>query len=83
MKKIYKYPFDITDVQKIGIPVNHDVVRVGLDPSGTPCIWAKVNPEEIDIEKEVYVFETGHDIPDQKTHVGSFIQNEFVWHLFY
>lgn len=82
MRKIYKYPFEIKDKIEIEMPACSMVVHVGLDPQGQPCVWANVEPEAQTIKQIFYVRGTGHDLGDASGHLGSFVQGDFVWHLF-
>lgn len=94
MKTIYEYPLLI----EVSFPIKElpeyaSIIRVGLDPKGVPCIWAEVFTEWIEA-KEKYgtdkginvvrtfsVIESGHPVPPG-IHVGSWVQDEFVWHLY-
>ena len=83
MKTIYKYPIQITDKQDVGMPECANVIHVGLDPQGTPCIWAEVVTERSLRIYEVFVVGTGNPIPSvAKNHLGSFVQGPFVWHVY-
>jgi len=79
--KIYKYEIQIADTQQIDIPLDWSVMRVGLDPNNIPCIWADVNPDDENIPTTIYVVGTGHPLPVNAEHLGSFIQGPFVWHV--
>ena len=81
MKTIYKYTFGIRATQYISIPREHQIVKVGLDPQRTPCIWAIVAPDAVPETMELRIIGTGHECPEGK-HLGSFAQGEFVWHVF-
>jgi len=81
-KRIYKYRFGILDTCMVDMPEDHEIIHIGLDPHNKPCIWAKVDPEAIDVPTEIYVRGTGHDVDDGLEHIGSFVRVEFVWHVF-
>lgn len=84
MRTIYKYPIEITDLQKIEMPIG-EVLHAGLDPSGTPCIWAAVDTECDRISQEILIYGTGNTMPvypSGRRHVGTFVQGQFVWHVF-
>jgi hypothetical protein len=94
MKTIYKYPVLIQRLFPIEeLPQYASIIRVGLDPHGSPCIWAEVFTEWIEA-KEKYgtdkgikhvrnfsVFGTGMEV-GPGTYVGSWVQDTFVWHLY-
>jgi len=84
MQTIYKYPFGITDIQTVDLPINHKILHVGLDPQGTPCLWAIVDSEQTQTNPKVlFVVGTGHPMPTVPvSHLGSFAQGPFMWHIF-
>jgi hypothetical protein len=81
MKTIYKYQFEISSVIEILMPEKSQVVHVGLQNS-IPCIWAEVPKSNINIVRRFGIFGTGHDIPDSCEHIATFIDGNFVWHLY-
>ena len=85
MKTIWKFPIEIADVQEIMAPGGSTVSinYVGLDPTGTPCIWCEVEPAKPKSALKIYVVGTGHPIPeDGGRFVGTFVQPPFVWHVY-
>lgn len=83
MATIYKYPIKITDKQKLRLPKNSKIVRVGTDPKNQPCIWAIVNTDEELEEVIIYVVGTGNPFPQgAEKHIGSFKERSFIWHVF-
>jgi hypothetical protein len=83
MITVYKYPIQITDTQTVEMPIGAQLIHVGLDPLGTPCVWAKVRSDSQTEEREIHVYGTGHRMSGQAyNHVGSFCQGPFVWHVF-
>lgn len=83
MKTIYKYPIQITDEQEISMPQGAEVIHAGLDPQGTPCVWAMVDTQNKPEPVSILVYGTGNPMtytPDR--HVSSFTQGPFVWHVF-
>lgn len=83
MKTIYKYPIKITNEQEISMPQDAKVIHAGLDPQGTPCVWAVVDTERETEPVSILVYGTGNPMnyfPHE--HVGSFTQGPFVWHVF-
>jgi hypothetical protein len=83
MKTIYKYPIQITDEQEIQVHGEADVLHAGLDPQGTPCIWAMVDPSQPTAPLSVLVVGTGNPMPYVPyRHLSSFVQGPFVWHVF-
>lgn len=84
---IWKFPFRVADRFELAIPHHARILHVELQGS-TPCIWAMLytSPEvKGDFRRRFAVFGTGHPIPgemDDWTHVGTFQQGPFVWHVF-
>jgi hypothetical protein len=84
MKTIYKYPIKTTGCQEILMPSGAEPIHAGLDPSGQPCVWAKVDDDRKREIVNIYIVGTGNPMPDDNVaHVGSFVQNCFVWHVFW
>ena len=59
------------------------VVHVGPDPQGVPCVWVEhghdsVHPTNLRLE----IVGTGERVPRDMTHVGTFIDGRFVWHVY-
>ena len=81
MKTIYKYELQIEDEQNIPMPVGSKIVHVGLDPRGVSCIWAEVETENPVENVNFHIIGTGHPLPNELVHVGSFVQGPIVWHL--
>ena len=81
---IYKYPISITDRQEIMMPGQPEVLSVGLDPGGQPCVWARVRPGEPDFKVHLRVYGTGNpcDVPPEWPFIGTFLQHSLVWHVF-
>ena len=63
MKKIYKYPIEITDNQIVEMPVGAKILTVQIQ-NGVPCIWAMVDPEAEKEKVHIRVHGTGHNVPD-------------------
>lgn len=87
MKKIFKYPLSKEDVTKIQLPVGVEILHVGLDPKGVPCLWAEIpNPDYLDIQPldtRIYdIFGTGWEIPDPSHYIGTYHHGEYVWHVY-
>ncbi len=43
-KQIWKYQLDITDVQRIGMPIGAEILTAQIQ-DGFPVLWALVDPE--------------------------------------
>ena len=59
------------------------VVRVGFDGGGKRCVWVEVETSRPAAVLELVVVGTGHHIPGDAEHVGSFMEDGyFIWHAY-
>ena len=83
MKTVYKYPFPIQEVFSVLIPIQSKILKIDLDPTGAPCIWAEVDTDVPVASYDFAIVGTGREIPEVNYgHVWSFIQGPFVWHIY-
>jgi len=83
MKKIYKYPFTITDHQDFELSEEAKVINVDLDPFNRPYLWAIIDVKAPIKKHTLYVVGTGLTVPKEaEMFLGSFQQPPFVWHVF-
>lgn len=84
MKKILKYPLQITDDQTVVMPEGAQILTVAIQ-HGKVTLWAlcpetrKVQPRKIEI------FGTGNPIPNgTRTYIGTVLMDggQLVWHVF-
>lgn len=83
MKTIHKYELKQTTAQTISVPQGADFLHAGLDANGSICVWAMVDPNRPLKNVTINIFGTGHVftwLPT--THLGSFVQDCYVWHVF-
>jgi hypothetical protein len=82
MIRIFKYPIQIVEYQEIYM--QEGLIRhVGLDPYGTPCIWAEVQDTSDMIWRIVNIRGTGHAITGEEGNfIGTFVHDQCVWHVF-
>lgn len=78
---IYKYPFLIGAEVEVSMPANAEILMVAMQGEQA-CIWARVDPTDIDLLRTFYCRGTGHDIGPNMKHIASFQNPPFVWHLF-
>lgn len=87
MYSIYKYPFETSDVVELEIPEMAEILCVQTQ-AGKPCIWAKVDTEEIiEAPRRFRIFGTGHNLggsADRLKYVGTYQINcgYLVFHVF-
>lgn len=83
MRTIHKYHLQLEGVQTVDMPLSAEILHVGLDPQGAPCLWAIVETEMPTDDVTIYIVGTGHPMPTGcSKHLGSFVQTPFVWHVF-
>jgi len=60
------------------------ILSVGLDPQGIPCIWCMVDTDRPKTSTQFSVFGTGDILPDNITmdFIGSITHRGYVWHIF-
>lgn len=81
MKTIFKYILKLVDgPQEVRTFFNSKVILVG-EQGGSPIIWMEVD-NTADITMTFYVVGTGHPIPKNSFHVGSYLSPPFVWHIY-
>lgn len=85
-KMIFKYPIEIKDIQCVEMHTEEPpkIIHVGLDPLGTPCIWAEVNSDSSLKPFIVHVVGTGCPVPTNgiTRHIGTFKQGRYMWHVY-
>ena len=70
MESIFKYQLETTDEQIVEMPLGAEVLTVQVQ-NGTPCIWARVNPDYAKLQYRFRIFGTGHPIEDD--FVGKYV----------
>lgn len=85
MRKVYKFPLDITSRTPVMASILAPVVLVDIDPAtGNPAIWLEADWQaEPQIERSFFVIGTGWEIaPDLKHHGSTIDRADFVWHVY-
>jgi hypothetical protein len=86
MRTIFKYPISITDTQTIEVRKESgttcEIIHVGLDPSGTPCVWIELTPGDRTEKLAIHIIGTGNPVRGTKAYICSFVQSPFVWHVY-
>lgn len=85
MKRVYKYPVEISDIQTINLPLGAQILSVQVQ-NGSPYIWACVNPSADSEPRRFRLYGTGHNIECNNLlkHIGTFqlFGGRLVYHLF-
>lgn len=81
MKTVWKFPIGNQVVMPKGAQIVHVAEQDGtVGPVVT--MWALVDPEAPAETRRFAELGTGHEIPDEHEHVGTWQSGPFVWHLF-
>ena len=86
MKTVWKFPLRVDDEQIVSMPDNAHILCV-QDQSGTPCLWALVDPANPPRERKILISGTGHireDLDDLVNYIGTFQMygGGLVFHVF-
>jgi hypothetical protein len=81
LKQVFKHQLDL---ERTLVETGSDakVCLVGLAPEGKYCIWVEDTPNPHNGVRRFEIYGTGHEIPDDAKHVGSFVEASFVWHVY-
>lgn len=80
MRTIHKYELQITDVQRVGLPVGWQTALVDVQGSKA-CLWAIIDTDAPIEDEVIDITGTGRPAPMGGEHIGSFQQPPFVWHV--
>ena len=88
MRRIYKYPLDITKgEQGVGIrfdvpmPKGARILTVQMQ-AGLPTIWADVSKDR-EATRRLVIYGTGWDLPQEPgVYVSSVQSGPYVWHIY-
>jgi hypothetical protein len=87
IRAIYKYRIAGFRALPFELPLGPDdqIQFVGLQ-RGVPHLWAEVRLESngcrVPAVRRFHIIGTGSPIPPNAEHVGTWIDGDFVWHLF-
>lgn len=78
---IWKFRIEMTSDFPIEIPPGYKILHVGVQHD-YPFFWAEVDPTVHGQRIHFAVVGTGHDMPVEGTHLGTWVADPFVWHLY-
>lgn len=89
MLKVFKYPLDILDEQKINLPKGAECLSI-QEQHDQFCLWALVDPDEQMVERRaIYCIGTGNPVYDidlmkQTDFISTTLyrNGSLVWHWF-
>ena len=86
MKTVHKFPILYGKALELMLDPEAKIVLVDTDwESDKPAIWIEKDLSrgpEFAVRTRFEVYGTGHDIPHNAKHVGSFRTPPYVWHLY-
>lgn len=80
---IWKYQLTIQDEQLVEMPLGSSILAVA-EQDGTLCLWARVNPEGVPVNRKIYIRGTGHPLPKGPIeYIGTVVSagGRLVWHI--
>ncbi len=85
MRMIWKFPLDQTVFQFPGqaiiMPASAKIMAMQVQ-ARVPCLWADLDPTGTQEMRLFRVFGTGHALPQDCVHVGTWQDPPYVWHLY-
>lgn len=81
--KIFKYPFTVADIVKLEMPSGAQILDIQVQ-NGQPCLWARVDENNMLATYTIYIFGTGHDCDYVGEYISTFQMRggALVWHAF-
>lgn len=61
MKRVFKYPIEVTDVQTVDAPADWEPLSVQMQGE-TLCLWALIDDDQPTTSHRVFVHGTGHEV---------------------
>lgn len=80
MTTIWKFPVR-TDAA-VMMPVGARILHVANQPYVGPCLWAEIDPDAPEEPRQFAVVGTGQMVPEGASHLGTWLDGQFVWHLY-
>lgn len=83
-RTIWKFPvLNINgDEDEVSVPIDARLVHFGPDPDGAICAWFECDRTDLRHRRWFAIYGTGWPIPAGQTHVGSYVEGPFLWHVY-
>jgi hypothetical protein len=81
MRAIWKYQLDIVNEQSFAMPAGALLLRIER-VGAFGCLWALVDPAAPPVKRTFRTYSTGQSVKDDCYHVGTYVLEPFVWHVF-
>jgi len=80
---IWKYELEITDKQTLSLPPTSCFLAV-QEQKGKLMLWARVDPNQLPVERTILIHGTGHPISPEEKYIGTAQTTGgfLVWHVF-
>jgi antitoxin component HigA of HigAB toxin-antitoxin module len=82
---IWKFPItEIKEEQVIKMPEGAEILTI-QNQYGMACLWAKVNPSNPLVDRKIYVYGTGQNVPEQvKNYIATvqYLNGSLIYHYF-
>lgn len=92
MRTIWKFPLPMAVAgEPLSMPRGARIVHFDIQYSGpldngprpgVPTLWVEVDPDQAAEPRQFVIIGTGHEIPADGQHVGSYQAEPFVWHVY-
>lgn len=82
-RTIWKYPLEVTDIQKIRIPLARKYLFVA-EQYDRITLWAEVDAAARIITEKIVIHGTGHPVEKDEYYIGTCMQagGQLVWHVY-
>ena len=83
MKTVYKYPLGLSDKLYLKMPEGSTLLHLATQRE-EPTLWAQVDTEKPNVDREFFFVGTGYPFPKEGTYVGTvkLRSDSLVFHLF-
>jgi len=84
MISIWKFALQTIDKQEIKMPVGAEILTVDIQ-NGKPCLWARVDTEELIETRQIAIHGTGHELPGStRKYIGTYqlAGGTLIFHVF-
>jgi len=84
MISVWKFNLQAIDKQEIQIPVGAELLTVQLQ-NGEPCLWARVDTDQLVETRQIEIHGTGHELPDTtRKYIGTYqmANDTLIFHVF-
>ena len=84
MVSIWKFNLQTIDKQVIEMPVGAELLTVQIQ-NGEPCLWARVDTNEMLEQRQIAIHGTGQELPDTtRKYIGTYqmVGGRLIFHVF-